>query len=57
VAVKQRRGRPRAGVEGALPEWIQTTDTFEPGKALAMGALLSGVNPKNLLLTLAAGRE
>jgi threonine/homoserine/homoserine lactone efflux protein len=33
---------------------MQTIDTFTPGKALAMGALLSGVNPKNLLLTLGA---
>ena len=54
LAVKQWRGRPREGDEAALPTWMQTIDTFAPGKALAMGALLSGVNPKNLLLTLAA---
>jgi threonine/homoserine/homoserine lactone efflux protein len=54
VAVRQWRGRPREGDEAALPKWMQTIDTFAPGKALAMGALLSGVNPKNLLLTLAA---
>jgi threonine/homoserine/homoserine lactone efflux protein len=54
VAVRQWRGRPRKGDEAALPKWMQTIDTFSPGKALAMGALLSGVNPKNLLLTLGA---
>jgi threonine/homoserine/homoserine lactone efflux protein len=54
VATKQWRGRPHEGDEAALPKWMQTIDTFAPGKALAMGALLSGVNPKNLLLTLAA---
>jgi threonine/homoserine/homoserine lactone efflux protein len=54
LAVQQWRGRPREGDEAALPKWMQTIDTFGPGKALAMGALLSGVNPKNLLLTLAA---
>jgi threonine/homoserine/homoserine lactone efflux protein len=54
VAIKQWRGRPHEGDEAALPKWMQTIDTFAPGKALAMGALLSGVNPKNLLLTLAA---
>jgi threonine/homoserine/homoserine lactone efflux protein len=54
LAVKQWRGRPRAGDEAALPKWMQTIDTFTPGKALGMGALLSGVNPKNLLLTLGA---
>jgi threonine/homoserine/homoserine lactone efflux protein len=55
VAVKQWRGRPRETDEAALPTWMQTIDTFAPGKALGMGALLSGVNPKNLLLTLGAG--
>jgi threonine/homoserine/homoserine lactone efflux protein len=54
VAVRQWRRRPRQGDEAALPRWMQTIDTFAPGKALAMGALLSGVNPKNLLLTLGA---
>jgi threonine/homoserine/homoserine lactone efflux protein len=54
LAVKQWRGRPREGDEAALPKWMQRIDTFGPGKALAMGALLSGVNPKNLLLTLGA---
>jgi threonine/homoserine/homoserine lactone efflux protein len=54
LAVKQWRGRPREGDEAALPKWMQTIDTVAPGKALAMGALLSGVNPKNLLLTLGA---
>ena len=54
VAVRQWRGRPREGDEAAFPKWMQTIDTFAPGKALAMGALLSGVNPKNLLLTLGA---
>jgi threonine/homoserine/homoserine lactone efflux protein len=54
LAVKQWCGRPREGDEAALPKWMQTIDTFAPGKALAMGALLSGVNPKNLLLTLGA---
>jgi threonine/homoserine/homoserine lactone efflux protein len=54
VAAKQWRGRPREGDDAALPKWMQAIDTFAPGKALAMGALLSGVNPKNLLLTVAA---
>ena len=54
VAIKQWRGRPRAGDEAALPKWMQAIDTFAPGKALGMGALFSAVNPKNLLLTVAA---
>jgi threonine/homoserine/homoserine lactone efflux protein len=54
LAIRQWRGRPHEGDEAALPKWMQTIDTFAPGKALGMGALLSGVNPKNLLLTLGA---
>ena len=54
VAVRQWRGRPHEGEEAALPKWMQAIDTFGPGKALGMGVLLSGVNPKNLLLTVAA---
>jgi threonine/homoserine/homoserine lactone efflux protein len=54
LAVKQWRGRPHEGDEAALPKWMQAIDTFAPGTALGMGALLSGVNPKNLLLTLGA---
>jgi threonine/homoserine/homoserine lactone efflux protein len=54
VAVKQWRGRPRAGEEGTLPKWMQTIDTFTPGRAVAMGVALSAINPKNLLLTVGA---
>src|SRR5919198_4189327 len=54
AAIKQWRGRPRGGDEPELPKWMQTIDEFGLGKAFGMAALLSGVNPKNLLLTAAA---
>jgi threonine/homoserine/homoserine lactone efflux protein len=54
VAVKQWRGRPRAGDEAALPKWMQAIDTFTPARAAAMGLALSAINPKNLLLTVGA---
>src|SRR5437763_71636 len=54
VAVKQWRGRPHAGEEGAMPQWMQTIDRFAPARALGIAAALSGVNPKNLMLTAAA---
>ena len=54
-AVRGWRGRPRRGDhEAALPTWMQTIDAFSAPKAFAMGVLLSGVNPKNLILTVAA---
>jgi threonine/homoserine/homoserine lactone efflux protein len=54
VAARTWRGRPRPGAEAELPKWMRTIDTFGAPKSLAFGALLSGVNPKNLLLTVGA---
>ncbi len=55
VGVREWRRRPRRGDHDvALPTWMQTIDSFRAPKALGMGALLSGVNPKNLLLTVGA---
>jgi threonine/homoserine/homoserine lactone efflux protein len=54
LAVKQWRGRPRGDEEAALPKWMQTIDSFSPPKALGFGVVLSGANPKNLLLTVGA---
>jgi threonine/homoserine/homoserine lactone efflux protein len=54
VAARQWRGRPRAGDEAKMPKWMQAIDTFTPVRAFAIGAALSGINPKNLLLTVGA---
>ena len=54
LAVKQWRGRPRPGQEAAMPKWMQAIDSFTAGKAVGIGVLLSGLNPKNLALTIAA---
>lgn len=54
VALKQWRGRPRAGEEAELPKWMRSVDRFTPGRAVAMGVALSAINPKNLLLIAAA---
>ena len=54
LGVKQWRGRPRGDEAAALPKWMTTIDHFGPGKAVGFGALLSGANPKNLLLTVGA---
>ena len=39
---------------GDWPAWMAAIDGFTPVRSLGFGALLSGVNPKNLALTLAA---
>ena len=54
IAARTWRTRPRAGHEAAMPKWMQAIDTFTAGKSLGFGAILSGVNPKNLALTIAA---
>jgi threonine/homoserine/homoserine lactone efflux protein len=54
VAFKQWRGRPAEGEEPEMPKWMQTIDTFTPPKAAGLAVLLSGVNPKNLLLAVGA---
>ena len=54
MAAGQWRKRPRAGVEPAMPTWMSAIDNFNALTSLGLGALLSGVNPKNLALTLAA---
>ena len=51
VAVKQWRGR---NVEKPAPKWMQSIDHFTPVKSAGVGLLLAAVNPKNLLLTVAA---
>jgi threonine/homoserine/homoserine lactone efflux protein len=54
VAVKERRSRPTDEAEPEMPKWMEAIDTFTPGKAAGFGALLSGINPKNLLLCVGA---
>ncbi len=53
VALKQWRGRPQGDAEPEMPKWMQALDSFSPPKAAGAGVLLSGLNPKNLLLTVA----
>lgn len=54
LAVKQWRSRPPAGEEAMMPKWMRAIDTFTTGKSLGGGLVLSGLNPKNLALTIAA---
>jgi threonine/homoserine/homoserine lactone efflux protein len=53
LARRNWQKRPAPGEAAALPKWLQAIDSVTPGKALGLGLLLSAVNPKNLILTLA----
>jgi hypothetical protein len=55
LAVRQWHSRPKAGESPAPPKWMAGIDQFTPVKAFGLGALLAGPNPKNLLLSIAAG--
>ena len=49
------RSRPGADDEVEVPGWMNTIDGLSPPAAFGLGFLLSAVNPKNLLLAVAAG--
>jgi hypothetical protein len=50
VAARQFRSRPHEGEEPQMPKWMASIDKTTPLAALGLAALLSGANPKNLLL-------
>ena len=57
LAVRQWRSRPRAGEETPLPAWMRTLDDFTVAKAGGAGIALSALNPKNVVLVVAAAAE
>jgi hypothetical protein len=54
VSARQFRGRPAAGTEPAMPGWMRSVERFDALRSLGVGAFLSGLNVKNLLLAVAA---
>ncbi len=54
AAVRKFRGRPRAGEEGAMPKWMDGIAGFRPGRSVGTGLVLGAVNPKNVVVGLAA---
>jgi threonine/homoserine/homoserine lactone efflux protein len=53
LAVVQWRRRQAISTAG-LPAWLTSLDTATPARAGGLGVVLAAVNPKNLLLTVAA---
>lgn len=54
LAVRKWRGRPGAGAPAAMPGWMTALDGAGPGRALGLGAMLGGLNPKNIGFAAAA---
>ena len=55
LAYRDWKKRPKPGDEVPMPAWMDSIESMTGAKALGMGTLLSGVNPKNLALTIGAG--
>ncbi len=55
LAYRNWNKRPRPGEQTEMPKWMSGIDAMTPGKALGLGVVLSGVNPKNLALAVSAG--
>lgn len=54
LAVKKWQGRPKPGQTQEMPKWMSGLDELAPRNSLALGLVVSGLNPKNLALTAAA---
>ncbi|PXA67951.1 GAP family protein [Cryobacterium arcticum] len=55
LAVKEWRSRPHGDAEPALPGWMAAIDSMTAARGLLLGFALSALNPKNLLMGVAAG--
>lgn len=54
AAVRKFRHRPLAGEVGSMPRWMDGMTGFTPTKSLEAGVILGAVNPKNVVVGLAA---
>ncbi len=55
AAGRKWRTRPGHGAQAELPAWTSRVNELSVRRAALMGALLGGVNPKNVVFTIAAG--
>jgi len=54
LAWRKFHKRPGPGEEAPMPKWMTALDRFTPARSVAVGALLAGPKPKNLILNAAA---
>jgi Sap, sulfolipid-1-addressing protein len=57
VAARQFRSRPHGDDQPQMPKWMATIDKTTPVVAVGLAAVLSGADPKNLLLADRVGRQ
>lgn len=54
MARRQWQKKPAKGEDAEMPKWMEKVDTFTPVRTIGVAVALSALNPKNLVLTLAA---
>lgn len=54
AAVRKFRGRPRSGEEPSAPKWMDGIAGYSPGRSIVVGVVVGALNPKNLVVGLAA---
>lgn len=54
LGVRKWLKRPRRGEEVVPPSWMASLDGMSPVRSVMLGLLLSGANPKNVVLTASA---
>lgn len=54
IALRQWRGRPKAGEQPDPPKWMAAVDSFTAVRSAALAFALAVVNPKNLVLVVGA---
>jgi hypothetical protein len=57
LAARTWRKRPKPGDAPHPPKWMTELDKLNLGRAVALGFALAAINPKNLLMSVAAGLE
>lgn len=57
LAWKKWKTRPAEGEPGRLPKWMESLTEMAPKGAIGLALLLVAVNPKNLMMEIAAGLE
>jgi threonine/homoserine/homoserine lactone efflux protein len=55
VVVRQWRARPKGDAAPPMPKWMTAIDSMTAARGLVLGFVLAALNPKNLLMGVAAG--
>lgn len=54
LARRYWRKRPAPGAQPEMPKWMAHVESLSPLKAIGLGVVLAGVNPKNLIVTVSS---